>query len=344
MALNLKPNIAMEHYVSLTCIDSHTQGEALRLVIGGAPELEGNDMVERRKYFEKHYDYLRTALMDEPRGHRDMFGAVLTEPIDPTAHYGIFFMNPDGYIDMCGHGSIAAATDLVEAKLVPVQEPYTDVRLETGAGVVTARVKVEEGRAVEVELKNVPAFVYKENLTTVVDGKEYHYDIAFGGDFFTMVNAEQVGLEICPENCSAYTELGIKILEAVNKEVEIKHPLVDIEGSVVCEFYDERKSERSDMKNLVAFGDYQADRSPCGTGTSAKMAVLHKRGQFDVGDTLVNESFIGSLFKGHIEGECMVGSFPAVLPVITGTANVLGVATYLIDPNDRLKYGFHIGK
>ena len=345
MAIQLEPVIAKEHFeYQITCIDSHTQGEALRLAVNGIPHLSGKDMIEKRKYFQDHYDFIRTALMDEPRGHRDMFGAILTEPVHEEADYGIFFLTPDGYIDMCGHGTIAAATDLVETGLVKKVEPYTDLRFDTGAGIVTAKVKIVNGRAAEVRLNNVPAFVFKENLTTVVDGKEYQYDLAFGGDFFTMVDARQVGLEINVSNYSTYADLGVKMLEAVNREVEIKHPTADIEGSIVCEFYDSTKTDHSDMKNIVIFGDYQADRSPCGTGTSAKMAVLHKRGEFEIGESLINESFIGSIFKGELVGETKVGEFEAVLPVITGTANVVGVATFLIDPEDRLKYGFHIGK
>lgn len=343
MQLNLIPSIETKDYeIELTCIESHTQGEALRLVIGGVPELKGNNMIEVREYFEKNYDYIRTALMYEPRGHNDMFGAVLMPAVHPDAQFGIFFMNPDGYIDMCGHGTIAAATDLVEARLVEVAEPVTEIRFETGAGIVSARVHVEKGHAVNVELNNVPAFVYREGLTTVVDGKEYNYDISFGGDFFTMVNADQIGLEICQENASYYIELGMKMLKAVNEEVEISHPLVDIRGSVVCEFYSEKKNEKSDMKNIVVFGNYQADRSPCGTGTSAKMALLYKHGRLGINETIVNESFIGSLFEGKLTGETMAGDFPAVYPVITGQANVLGVSKYLVDAKDRLKYGFQI--
>mgnify|MGYP000647846167 CR=1 FL=1 len=173
MSLNLIANINTDKYeYKLTCIDSHTQGEALRLVVGGLPDIPGNTMMERLHYFENNYDFIRTALMDEPRGHGDMFGAVLTEPIHEEADYGIFFMNADGYIEMCGHGSIAASTDLVEAGLVKVTEPYTDVKFDTGAGVVTCHVRVENGKAIEVELNNVPAFVYREGLTTCIDGKE----------------------------------------------------------------------------------------------------------------------------------------------------------------------------
>lgn len=334
---NIKEDI-FKHQI--TAIDSHTSGEFLRLIVSGIPELTGATMIERRNEFRDKYDYIRTALMLEPRGHKDMFGAVLTEPVTEEADFGIFYIESAGYIDMCGHGTIAAVTDLVEAGMVPMQEPFTTITFDTPAGTVQAKARIENGHVAEVSLVNVPSFVYRENLGLELDGRKIKYDIAFGGSFFTMVDISQFDTTIKPEHISKIADWGIRILELVNEQVEIRHPLLNISGTNVCEFYSETETPEADMRNVVIFGEHQADRSPCGTGTSAKLALLARHHRIKSGEILKNESFIGGLFKGQIIGETNVGEYPAVIPEITGSAYMTGISIYLIDKRDPLKYGF----
>lgn len=327
-----------EHQI--TAIDSHTSGEFLRLIVSGIPKLSGKTMIDRRNEFREKYDYIRTALMLEPRGHKDMFGAVLTEPVTEAADFGIFYIESAGYIDMCGHGTIAAVTDLVETGMVSMQTPFTTITFDTPAGTVQAKARIENGHVADVSLVNVPSFVYRENLSLMLDDREIKYDIAFGGSFFTMVDISQFDIAIEPENISKIADWGIRILELVNEQVEIRHPLLNISGTNVCEFYSGTDTPGADMRNVVIFGEHQADRSPCGTGTSAKLALLARHHQIKNGEILKNESFIGSLFKGQIIGETNVGEYPAVIPEITGSAYMTGISTYLIDRRDPLKYGF----
>jgi proline racemase len=341
--MDIRPNIRKEDFeYSFTVVDSHTVGEPTRIVLGGLPELKGSTMIEKKKYFVENYDFIRTALMFEPRGHRDMFGALITEPVHEEADFGIIFIETAGCLNMCGHGTIGAVTVLIETGVIKAEEPVTHVTLDAPAGIIEVDANVENGKVKSVTLTNVPAFVYKEGLTTVVDGREIKYDLSFGGSFFTLVDISQFGLDINTSTVSQIIDIGMKILPQVNKEVEIRHPELDITETDVCEFYGTPHDEGSSARNVVVFGKQQADRSPCGTGTSAKMAFLHKNGKLDIGQKYVNESFIGTKFIGEIKGETKVGDYDAVIPKITGSAYITGCGTYLIDPDDPLKYGFLI--
>lgn len=343
--MNLKPKIDFKHFERcFTAIDTHTMGEFTRVVIGGFPEIPGDTMIEKRNYIVEHYDQYRRALMFEPRGHNDMFGAIVLEPVHAEADYGVLFMESETYTNMCGHGSIGTATALVEAGLVEVREPFTEVVLDTAAGVVHTRVKVENGRAQEVTITNVPSFLYKDNLEIDIDGYRIPYAISFGGQFIPLVDARKLGVEICTENIPFFTDVGIKMLGKIPQEVEIRHPTVDIREVTTLEFYDESPTEQADMKNIVVFGKHQVDRSPCGTGTCAKMAMMHAHGRLGLHRPLINESVIGTLFRGELIDEVQEGEFSAVIPQITGSAYVTGIATYLIDPRDPLRYGFILGE
>lgn len=339
--MNFKPNVDFARFESaLTVVDTHTEGEFIRIVVGGLPEIKGDTMLEKMADLRANYDHIRTALMLEPRGHKDMFGAIITEPVHKEAAFGVVFIETDDYVNMCGHGSIGCATMAVETGMVEAVEPYTDLVFDAPAGVIRAKVKVENGKAVEVSITNVPSFLYKENLETVVDGKRYKYDIAFGGQFFPMVDVEQTGLEINEENAAKLIDLGIKILHNVAKEQIFQHPTLPITNVTSMEFYGKPKDEGSHLRNIVVFGNHQADRSPCGTGTSAKLAMWYNEGKVGIGDVIVNESCMGSKFKGVIKEVVQLGDYTAVIPEITGSAYLTGVGTYLIDSTDPLKYGF----
>lgn len=341
--MNYNPKINLQAFeASFKVIDTHTVGEFTRIIMSGFPELIGNSIMERKQYLAQNFDKYRQALMFEPRGHHDMFGALVTEAVSPEADFGVIFMDTGEYLNMCGHGTIGTVTALIEAGLVPAVEPYTEVVLEAPAGLIRVKAEVRDGKVLNVTLTNVPSFLYKENLTTMIDGKKVTYDIAFGGSFFALVDIEQLGWTVNQESIPKLTEFGMKMVHQVNKEIEISHPELDITTVDLAELYCHTETEGCDYRNVVIFGDNMADRSPCGTGTSAKLAALYAHGQIKIGQPFVYESFIGSQFKGVIKEEAKVGSFNAVIPQITGSAYVTGEATYVIDPDDPLKYGFKV--
>ncbi|MDR1801069.1 MAG: proline racemase family protein [Lachnospiraceae bacterium] len=342
--MKIEPKINFSNYeASFVAVDTHTVGECTRILLSGFPELKGDTPIERKKYLQSNFDKYRQALMFEPRGHHDMFGAYLTTPLNKEADFAVFFMDTGAYLNMCGHGTIGSCTAIIEAGLKEAVEPYTDIVLEAPAGIVRAKAEVKNGKVVSVTFKNVPAFLYKENLTTVIDGKEITYDIAFGGSFFALINLDLLGMKVEPKNIPALTDFGMKALEQINKEVKVQHPTLDINTVDLAELYCSTDTPGCNKRNVVIFGDRMADRSPCGTGTSAKLATLYKRGEIKIGEPFVYESFIGSKFTGVALEETKVGDYQAVIPQITGSAYVTGLNHYIIDNDDPLKYGFTVG-
>lgn len=344
--MELKANVNFDRFeAALQVVDSHTVGEFCRIVIGGFPEPKGTTMIEKKKWMEENYDHVRTALMFEPRGHHDMFGAFLCEPINPEADFGVMFMDTGGYLNMCGHCTIGAVTVILEAGLKEMHEGENEVVLDAPAGLIRTTAIVKNGKVESVTLTNVPAFVYKENLSVTVDGKEIPFTISFGGSFFALVDTTKLDIgEINAKTVPAYTDLGMKMMEIINRDIPVKHPELDIDTVDLVEFYGPTPNpDKADMRNVVIFGEHMADRSPCGTGTSAKLATLHHWGEIKVGEEFRYESFIGSIFKGVIKETTKVADYDAVIPMITGSCYLTGVATYLIDPEDNLKYGFQVG-
>lgn len=325
----------------LHAIDSHTAGEPTRILIGGLPTIKGATMPEKKAYLEKNLDHIRTAVMLEPRGHNDMFGSILTTPTVDEADFGIIFMDGGGYLNMCGHGTIGAVTAAIETGMVEMVEPVTKVVLEAPAGIVRAEAEVKDGKVQKVSFVNVPAFLYKKDQKVVLDGKEITLDISFGGSFFAIVNAKQLGLEIKPENTTALTDLALRLRDVINAEIEIQHPtLAHIKTVDLVEIFDEPTHPEATYKNVVIFGQGQVDRSPCGTGTSAKMATLYAKGELKEGQKFVYESILGTLFYGEIVGTDKVGEYDAVIPKVAGSAYITGFNHFVIDETDPVKYGF----
>ena len=327
---------------TIQAIDSHTAGEATRIVVGGIPHIKGNTMPEKKQYLEDHLDHIRTAIMLEPRGHNDMFGSVMTQPCDPDADFGIIFMDGGGYLNMCGHGSIGAMTVAVETGVVPMEEPVTKVVMEAPAGIIKGDVMVENDKVKSVSIFNVPAFLYKKDQEVELPGVgTVKFDISFGGSFFAIVNAKQLGLEILPKNAVKLTDLAMELRDIINDQIEIQHPTLEhIKTVDLVEIWDEPTNPAATYKNVVIFGQGQVDRSPCGTGTSAKLATLHARGELKEGEKFVYESILGTLFEGEIVGTTKVGEYDAVLPKITGSAWITGFNNFLIDEDDPVKHGF----
>lgn len=327
---------------SLHAIDSHTMGEPNRTIVGGLPPIPGKTMVEKKAYLEKNLDYIRTAIMHEPRGHNDMFGSIITTPTVPEADLGIIFMDGGGYLNMCGHGTIGAATIAVETGMVEVTEPITEIVLEAPAGLVKAKVKVEDGKAKEVSIINVPSFLYKKDVQVELpDVGKVTFDISFGGSFFAIVKDSELKVSIEPANTNIIIERAMKLRDIINKEIKIEHPIKKhIKTVDLIEIYGEPKSEDADYQNVVVFGSGQADRSPCGTGTSAKIATLYARGELGINEPFIYESIIGTKFKGRVLEETKVGEFDAIIPEITGSAYITGFNKLVIDDEDPVKYGF----
>lgn len=325
-------------------IDSHTMGEPTRVVYDGFPPLPGNTMMEKKVFLTEHYDHLRSALMLEPRGHRDMFGALLTEPVHEEADVGVIFMDNSGYLNMCGHGSIGTATVIVETGMKEVAEPYTDVLLDTPSGLIRTRVHVVDGKAREVSILNVPSFLYlEEQRITLPQWGEIRFDVSFGGSFFALVNAEQIGLALEADNVDRIEKLGTEILTEINRTISVKHPYLDIHSVDLVEFYSHTATRQANMKNCVIFGDGQVDRSPCGTGTSAKIAALYARGELKLGEEFVYESITGSRFRAVATCETEVAGYRAIIPQITGSAYLTGISQWILDEDDPQVYGFLLG-
>lgn len=327
---------------SIFAVDSHTMGEPTRVVVGGLPPVPGKSMEEKRTALGARFDHLRRALMHEPRGHRDMFGAILFDPSDPEADLGVVFMDGGGYLTMCGHGVIGAVTVALETGIIDGIEPVTEVRLDTPAGPVTVSAEVTHGKVGEIRFRNVPAFLYRKGFRLEIPGTgEVTVDISFGGNFFALVNAEDLGLSLSPGNVGRILDLGLMIREYVNSHLKVIHPLEPHIDSVrLVEFCGPAVDPEAHARNVVVFGRGQVDRSPCGTGTCARMAAMWAKGELALGVPFIHESIIGTTFGGRLVDTTRVGDFDAVIPEISGRAYITGFQQFVIDPQDPLRDGF----
>ncbi|SIN71804.1 proline racemase family protein [Agromyces cerinus] len=325
----------------VSAVDSHTEGMPTRVVTGGVGRIPGATMNERRLYAMEHLDGLRGLLMNEPRGHASMSGALLQPPARDDADWGVVFIEASGFLPMCGHGTIGVATVLVETGMVDVVEPVTEIRLDVPAGLVVARVAVEGGRAVHVTIENVPSFV--ERLDASIDVPGYGavpYSIAFGGNFYALVELDDVELPFDRARKDDIIAAGLAIMEAINTEAPPRHPELDGANHVHHVEFIAPGSDAVRSQHAMAIHPGWFDRSPCGTGTSARMAELHARGELALDTDFVNESFIGTAFTGRLLRETTVGGLPAVVPTITGRAWVTGLGQYFLDDEDPFPEGF----
>ena len=322
-------------------VDSHTEGMPTRVIVGGVGVIPGATMMERRLHFMEHMDDIRTLLMYEPRGHAAMSGAILQPPTRDDADWGVVYIEVSGCLPMCGHGTIGVATVLVETGMVPVSEPVTTIRLDTPAGLVVADVAVADGVAREVTIRNVASFSAGLDLSIDVPGiGAVPYDMAYGGNFYAIVESAALGVEFDRSQGDEILRRSLAMMAAINAGPRPAHPVdAGIAGchhvQVLAPGSDARRS-----RHAMAIHPGWFDRSPCGTGTSARMAQLHARGLLPLGVDFVNESFIGSTFTGRLVEETVVGDLPAVVPTVTGRAWITGTAQYLLDPSDPFPAGF----
>jgi proline racemase/trans-L-3-hydroxyproline dehydratase len=337
--------VQFNHIIST--IDSHTAGEPTRLVVGGLPPLPGATMADKMEYARNKLDDLRSLLLLEPRGRQDMYGAVLTSPTDPQADFGLVFMNTQQYTTMCGHAVMGAATTLVETGMVEAVEPETAVTFDTPIGLVHTRIQIEAGRVRGVSFDNTPVFVYQLDAPLSVPGLgEIPVDVVYSGGFFVLVKDHQIGLELVPANVDALIDLGNRIREEARSQLSVRHPELPIEMLIDCVEFSGALERQADGtlhgRNTVILGNQTVDRSPCGTGTCARMAEMHARGELKVGEEFFSESIIGTRFIGHIVGETNVGKFKAILPRVAGQAYLTGFHQFVLDPNDPFQSGFFL--
>nr|WP_314844791.1 proline racemase family protein [uncultured Microbacterium sp.] len=322
-------------------VDSHTEGMPTRVIVGGVGVMPGSTMEERRQWFMANSDELRLLLMNEPRGHSAMSGAILQPPTRPDADFGVLYIEVSGCLPMCGHGTIGVATVLVETGMVPVVEPVTTIRLDTPAGLVIADVQVSDGHADSVTIRNVPSFAVALDQSIEVPGVgRVDYDLAFGGNFYAIVSLEQIGLPFDRAHKDELLQAGLSIMAAIDAEASPVHPIDETIRGCHHVYLMAPGSTARHSRHAMAIHPGWFDRSPCGTGTSARMAQLYARGELPLDVDFVNESFIGTTFTGRLVETTEVAGIPAVIPTITGRAWVTGTAQYMLDPSDPFPRGF----
>lgn len=332
-------------------VESHTEGMPTRVVVGGVGTLPGDTMFDRRRWFMANSDGIRKLLMNEPRGHSAMSGAILQPPTRPDADFGVLYIEVSGCLPMCGHGTIGVATVLVETGMVEVTEPETVIRLDTPAGLVVARVQVEDGAARAVTIRNVASYSHQLDAVVEVKGleggpRQVRYDLAFGGNFYAILPLADLGIPFERIEKQRILDAGLAIMDAINEQRRPVHP--DNPEIAVCHHVQlvAPGSDAIRSRHAMAIHPGWFDRSPCGTGTSARLAQLHARGELAVGADFVNESFIGTRFVGRIVEETEVGPDgdrrPAIVPEITGRAWVTGTAQYHLDDADPFPEGFEL--
>lgn len=333
----------MEVSRAVAVVDTHTGGEPTRIILGGGPCLKGRSISEKWLEFKRDHEDFRNMVMREPHGHNDMFGALLTSPEREDSHYGVLFMDASGSISMCGHGSIGIARTLVDLGMIVKEEPVTHVRIDTPAGLVDLEVEVSGSSVGDVTMKNVPAFLYERNVEIEVPslGRKITLDISFGGNFFAIVPAAQLGLELTREESPRLIHLGLEIRDLLNRKMKIQHPVeTHIDKVELTEFSLER--EGLPTRNVVIFGEGAVDRSPCGTGTCAKMATLVEKGKLVHGKEFIHQGITGSLFRGFTEKGPKVGPFETVIPYIKSRSYVTGFNFLLKQGEDEVGKGFYL--
>ena len=318
------------------CIDAHTCGNPVRLVYRGAPPLEGDSMLDRQQHFVAEYDWIRTALMYEPRGHAMMSGSILYPSSRADCDIGVLFIETSGCLPMCGHGTIGTVTIAVENRLVTPRVPGR-LDLETPAGRVSVTYREEQGKVRSVRLTNVPSFLHSSGLEIDCPelGGPLKFDIAYGGNFYAIVEPQEIYADLEQLSAADIVRLSPLLRERINERYRFSHPDDDrLSHMRHVMWTGQPRLANSDARNAVFYGDAAIDRSPCGTGTSARMAQLAARGSLGTGDDFVHESYIGSQFNGRVESLTRVGDFPAIVPSVEGWARVYGHNLITVDPED----------
>lgn len=332
-------------WLQIKTIDMHTGGEPLRVIVSGFPELKGNSVLEYRRYCKENHDDLRTALMLEPRGHADMYGCILVPPNDDEGDFGILFLHNEGYSTMCGHAIIAIATLAVKMNWIEVKEGDNILKIDAPCGRITAFANVRNQKVTGVRFHCVPSFVVGLDRTVEVKGLgKVTYDLAYGGAFYAYVDMKKnnFNFDLSTKSYRQLIQSGMDIKHAVMKnDTEILHPFEnDLSFLYGTIFIGDSNSEGIDSKNVCIFADGEVDRCPTGSGVSGRMAIHKARNEIDFGEKMTIESITGSVFKGSVISEEVLGPLKTVVPQVEGTANITGMHTFYIDPEDTMKNGF----
>ena len=333
---------APKNWYEIQTIDAHTGGEPLRIIISGFPKLEGDTLLKKRASAKKNFDQIRKTLMLEPRGHADMYGAIIVEPDTPDADFGVIFIHNEGYSTGCGHAVIALTKIFVETGLIKKTEPITEVKMDVPSGFIRAFAEVKHGEITKIGFHNVPSFVQQmDSIVTVPGMGNIQYDLAFGGAYYAFVDVAQFDLDCTQEYHDELIEKGMLIKQAIAKSVLMDHPTEPemnfLYGTI---FTGSPKDSNNHSRNVCIFAEGEVDRSPTGTGVSARAAIHYARGEIGIGESITIESIIGSTFSVKVDKITTFGKYEAVIPEVKGTAFLTGKNSFWINPKDPLKDGF----
>ncbi|MFP4469156.1 MAG: proline racemase family protein [Bacteroidales bacterium] len=330
------------NWLKINTIDMHTGGEPLRVFMEGLPEIKGDTILEKRKYFRENLDYIRTGTMYEPRGHADMYGAVLTEPVSDDADLGVFFMHNEGYSTMCGHAMIALGKLLIETGMFEAGSENPEICIDAPPGQVRLSVNKDGNRVISSAFINVPSFVLYRNQSVPVAGiGRINFDVAYGGAFYAIVQAKQLGLSLGQADFQKTIDFGRRIKQAVADHFKIKHPFEEDLGFLYGTiFVGDPHDSSHHSRNACVFANGELDRSPTGSGLSARAALHHANGELEIGEKITVESILGTTMDVEIVDVNTFGPHPAVIPEVSGTAHFTGKNEFWFDPADPLKKGF----
>lgn len=329
-------------WLKIKTIDMHTGGEPLRVFIDGLPEIKGETILEKRRYFKENFDFIRTGTMFEPRGHADMYGAILTEPCTPDADFGIFFLHTEGYSTMCGHAIIAITKLVIETGMIQKKGDSPVLHIDAPPGRIVSTAKIENGKVSSVSFLNVPSFLYLQDKEAEVEGiGNVKFDVAYGGAFYAFCKAEELGLELNRSNYNKLIDYGKKIKSTVIRNFDIKHPFEnDLNFLYGTIFTGKPKNPNNHSKNVCIFADGEVDRSATGSGVSARAGLHFAKNEMEIGEKYTIESILGSTMDVRIIRTTKYGTYDAVIPEVSGTAYITGLNEFYFDPTDPLKNGF----
>ncbi|MCF8367992.1 MAG: proline racemase family protein [Bacteroidales bacterium] len=341
-AINNPAWTAPSEWLNIRTIDLHTEGEPLRVIVSGFPEIKGKTVLEKRDFFRLNYDHIRTGLMFEPRGHADMYGAILTEPNSKDADFGVFFLHNEGYSTMCGHAIIALTKLVIETGMITKSEKNPVLLIDVPAGRIESQAFLNEGKVYKVSFRNVQSFVYMKEIYINVEGMgEVPIDIAYGGAFYAICDIKNTNLKLEEKYYQDLIQLGKKIKKSVIENYPIRHPYENDLSFLYGTIFTGPAYDRiNHSKNVCIFAEGEVDRSPTGSGVSARAALHFERGELGLNETISIESILGTTMKVKVIGTTEFGNYKAVIPEVTGTAFFTGQHNFYFDPDDPLKNGF----